>query len=206
MTVSKTPSQLDNEISVITGAEWLIVDDRTIVGKMSINRIKSILAKADVGLSNVDNTSDANKPISTATATALSGKANISHTHPISDVVGLATALTSKADIVHAHAISDVTNLVEALNSKSGIDHVHDYTEITGLPTAVTDAVNSLVPGLVTTAVGDQLATKSDVGHTHVSTDVTDLISTISSSISAAIPTIDAGNIQNSIYIAEMQW
>lgn len=32
------------------------------------------LTKADVGLSNVDNTSDANKPISTATQTALNGK------------------------------------------------------------------------------------------------------------------------------------
>src|ERR1043165_2070318 len=31
-------------------------------------------AKADVGLGNVDNTSDASKPISTATSTALSGK------------------------------------------------------------------------------------------------------------------------------------
>ncbi|MGL4679983.1 MAG: hypothetical protein ACRCWC_11455, partial [Plesiomonas shigelloides] len=34
------------------------------------------LVKADVGLSNVDNTSDANKPISTATQTALDGKEN----------------------------------------------------------------------------------------------------------------------------------
>ncbi|MAN12104.1 MAG: hypothetical protein CMN63_06785 [Sphingobium sp.] len=33
------------------------------------------LAKGDVGLGNVDNTSDANKPISTAVATALAGKA-----------------------------------------------------------------------------------------------------------------------------------
>lgn len=33
-----------------------------------------VLTKSDVGLGNVDNTSDANKPISTATATALSGK------------------------------------------------------------------------------------------------------------------------------------
>lgn len=33
------------------------------------------LVKADVGLDNVDNTSDANKPISTATATALAAKA-----------------------------------------------------------------------------------------------------------------------------------
>ena len=36
------------------------------------------LTKADVGLGNVDNTSDANKPISTATQTALDKKANTS--------------------------------------------------------------------------------------------------------------------------------
>ncbi len=35
------------------------------------------LAKTDVGLANVDNTSDVNKPISTATATALALKANL---------------------------------------------------------------------------------------------------------------------------------
>ena len=35
-----------------------------------------VLVKADVGLGNVDNTSDANKPISTATQTALNLKAN----------------------------------------------------------------------------------------------------------------------------------
>ena len=37
------------------------------------------VSKTDVGLSNVDNTSDLNKPISTATANALSDKAPISH-------------------------------------------------------------------------------------------------------------------------------
>lgn len=37
-----------------------------------------VLGKADVGLGNVDNTSDANKPISTATQTALNAKLNLS--------------------------------------------------------------------------------------------------------------------------------
>lgn len=41
-----------------------------------------VLAKADVGLSSVDNTSDANKPVSNATQTALNGKASTGHTHP----------------------------------------------------------------------------------------------------------------------------
>lgn len=37
--------------------------------------------KTDVGLANVDNTSDANKPISSATQTALDNKASTTHTH-----------------------------------------------------------------------------------------------------------------------------
>jgi hypothetical protein len=54
------------------------------------------LAKADVGLGNVDDTSDANKPVSTATQTALNDKANTAHTHAIGDVTGLQTALDGK--------------------------------------------------------------------------------------------------------------
>jgi hypothetical protein len=45
-----------------------------------------VLVKSDVGLSNVDNTSDANKPVSTATSTALAGKAASSHTHLAADL------------------------------------------------------------------------------------------------------------------------
>ena len=44
------------------------------------------VTKAQVGLSNVDNTSDADKPISTATATALAGKASAAHGHDASDI------------------------------------------------------------------------------------------------------------------------
>jgi len=52
------------------------------------------LAKGDVGLGNVDNTSDANKPVSTATQTALDGKAAASHAHAAGDITSgtLATA------------------------------------------------------------------------------------------------------------------
>lgn len=39
------------------------------------------ITKANIGLGNVDNTSDLNKPISTATQNALNGKANSSHNH-----------------------------------------------------------------------------------------------------------------------------
>jgi hypothetical protein len=44
------------------------------------------LAKADVGLGNVDNTADASKPVSTAMQTALDGKAATSHMHSLADL------------------------------------------------------------------------------------------------------------------------
>ncbi|ALF01232.1 hypothetical protein FDH47_gp21 [Arthrobacter phage Brent] len=47
-----------------------------------------LLVKADVGLDQVDNTSDLNKPVSTATQTALNGKANTAHTHDAADITG----------------------------------------------------------------------------------------------------------------------
>jgi len=45
-----------------------------------------ILTKTDVGLENVDNTSDLSKPISTATQTALNSKSDTSHAHTKVDI------------------------------------------------------------------------------------------------------------------------
>lgn len=56
---------------------------RTVAGKALTADVT--LAKADVGLGSVDNTSDANKPVSTAQQTALNDKVNTA------DVAGLNT-------------------------------------------------------------------------------------------------------------------
>lgn len=56
--------------------------------------------KTDVGLANVDNTSDLNKPISTAAQTALTAKADASAT---------TTALSGKANTTHTHLVADIT-------------------------------------------------------------------------------------------------
>lgn len=54
-----------------------------------------VLVKADVGLGNVDNTSDANKPVSTATQTALDLKQNID-----SDLTAIAALTPTNDDII----------------------------------------------------------------------------------------------------------
>ena len=57
------------------------------------------LAKSKVGLGNVDNTSDASKPISTATATALSGKqATLGYT-PVHPIAAKVRSFIAQADI-----------------------------------------------------------------------------------------------------------
>jgi hypothetical protein len=58
----------------------------TFTGTVTLPSTTNGLTKSNVGLSNVDNTSDASKPISTATQTALNGKANSTHTHTSADI------------------------------------------------------------------------------------------------------------------------
>lgn len=91
------------------------------------------LTKATVGLSNVDNTSDANKPISTATQTALNAKAN--------------TASPTFTGTVTAPAFSGggagITGLTKAQVGLSNVDNTSDAAK--PISTAVQTALNGKV-------------------------------------------------------------
>ena len=89
--------------------------------------------KAQVGLSNVDNTSDANKPISTAQQTALDGKANTSHSHTISNVTGLQTALDGK-QAAGDYATLDGTGKVPSFQLPSFVDDVLEFATLAAFP------------------------------------------------------------------------
>jgi hypothetical protein len=64
------------------------------------------ITKSMVGLSNVDNTSDANKPVSTATQTALDGKSGTAHTHSYLSTSGG----TVSGDLTVSGVVSATTN------------------------------------------------------------------------------------------------
>lgn len=57
--------------TLVSGTNIKTIEGQSLVGSGNID-----LVKGDVGLGNVDNTSDANKPVSTATQTALDAKTN----------------------------------------------------------------------------------------------------------------------------------
>lgn len=135
---------LDSKVDKVAG--YSLVDDDEIAKLLTVeqdaqkNTVSSVagkqgdvlLDKSDVGLGAVDNTSDADKPVSTAVADALAGKVDAEAGKQLSDesytlaekdkLGGIADEATKNrddsenADKVHSHIIDDVTGLSTRLN------------------------------------------------------------------------------------------
>jgi len=100
------------------------------------------LDKTAVGLANVDNTADSAKPISSATQTALNGKANIVHTHAGADITSgtvdgarLPSATESTKGAVQLASVSEAV---------AGTDTVKAVTAA-GVAAAVTAVANPVI-------------------------------------------------------------
>ena len=101
-------------------------------GKISkyFNDLKAVAFsgdRADIGLGNVDNTSDANKPVSTAQQQALNLKANASDVYTKTETDGL---LNDKANSSDVYTKSETDGL---LNNKANANNVYTKTEADGL-------------------------------------------------------------------------
>lgn len=102
------------------------------------------VTKAQVGLANVDNTSDVNKPISSATQTALNGKSDKAHKHKTADISDMPTALPADggdADTVdgkHASnfAASNHTHTAADIGAAAS-GHTHTRSQITDFPASL---------------------------------------------------------------------
>lgn len=102
------------------------------------------VTKAQVGLANADNTSDVNKPISSATQTALNGKSDKIHKHKIADISDMPTALPAdggNADTVdgkHASdfAASNHTHTAADIGAAAS-GHTHTRSQITDFPASL---------------------------------------------------------------------
>lgn len=136
----------ENELYLIEGDTEASIIDVQINGVSIVNnKIANItLTKADIGLGNVDNTSDVNKPISTATQTALNtkvptsrtinGKALTSNiTLNAADVGAIDSSLKGTANGV---AELDSSGKVPAAQLPSYVDDVLEYTSKSNFPTA----------------------------------------------------------------------
>lgn len=102
-------------------------------------------ARANLGLGNVDNTSDASKPISTATQAALDGKAAAAHTHTSSQVTDLAEAIQ---DTVGAMATDSTTvnfTYDDTAGTLTAVVQGLTTSDVSGFTEAIDDRVAALL-------------------------------------------------------------
>ncbi|HKY59223.1 MAG TPA: hypothetical protein VJL80_14395 [Aeromicrobium sp.] len=144
-------SVVDKDGNPIAGGEGGVAGVSSVNGRIGI----VTLSKADVGLTNADNTSDANKPVSTATQTALNLKANSASpaltgtptvptaapgtnttqaastafvTAAVAEVEGGGGSVSEWGDLTGT--LSDQTDLQAALDAKAASSHTHAATGI----------------------------------------------------------------------------
>jgi hypothetical protein len=114
------------------------------------------LDKTSVGLSNVDNTSDLNKPISTATQTALNAKQNTITTGTISQYfrgdLSLATLDKTAVGLGNVANVDTTTtaNITDASNKRFITDAQQTVLGNTSGTNTGDNAVNTLYSGLAT--------------------------------------------------------
>lgn len=148
----KKISALDAIVSVDDADVLPIVDSSaTTTKKINVSQVKELapvqsvasktgavsLVKGDVGLGNVDNTADADKPVSSATQTALDAKEDT--------ITGAATTITG-TDLTASRAVtSSATGKIEVSSVTS--------TEL-GYVSGVTSAIQTQIDGKQATITG----------------------------------------------------
>lgn len=194
------PEPVDGKFLRWNGAGGELVNSDFELDDLIVDAIQTANDYSDAGdaaillsISNVDNTSDLDKPISTATQTALDGKAALVHTHPLSDLEqsgatlnqiiqwngsawvpvtgggGGAPLATNPAETV------GIANAVGVGTAAAREDHVHDHGAQTE-PThhaVVTGAANGFMSSTDKTKLDGVATNANNYSHPNHSGDVT---------------------------------
>lgn len=113
----------------LVGEEIIAIVQDGVTKHVKIKLFNMVVDKEVLGLDRVDNTSDADKPISTKQQQALNDKADKDHQHSIPDVNGLEDALFNKANRTHGHDIPDIAGLEDALATRPTTTEVNTLIE-----------------------------------------------------------------------------
>ena len=157
------------------GSTWDKIDNTESVTSV-VGRTGAVtLTKTDVGLSNVDNTSDANKPLSNAEVAALALKLDIA----------------SKATPTEAAVGTDDAKFMTPLKVAYAIGNATiSQAQVSGLSTALTGKVNVSTVGAANGVATLDATTKLPVAqlptHTHAISDVTNLQTNLDAKLSTA--------------------
>ena len=190
-TKTEVDDKLDDKLNVSTASSTYatITNLNTHVNNKSNPHA---VTKAQVGLGNVDNTSDLSKPISTATQTALDLKANQSTTYTKTEVDDL---LEPKLDATTASSTyATITNLNAHTSSTSNPHKVTKAQVGLGNVDNTSDANKP-----ISTATQAALNLKADQATTYTKTEVDDLLEPKLDSSTAATTYATITNLNNHI-------
>lgn len=170
------------EISYLDGATSSIqtqINTKAPLASPTFTGTVSGITKTMVGLSNVDNTSDANKPVSTATQTALDAKASLASPA----FTGIPTAPTAAAN----------TNTTQIATTQYVQTEINDL--LNGAPAAL-DTLNELAAALNNDAsyastITTALASKASISY--VDSSIAGLSSSFGGQLAGYIPDADIG-------------
>lgn len=157
--------------AVYNGSTFDKINNTDAVASVAGRTGNVVLTKSDVGLNNVDNTSDANKPVSTATQTALNLKANIANPTFIGTVTAptfsgslsgnASTAtnvawsgVTSKPTTISGYGITDAQPLDGDLTAIAGLSGTSGILKKTAVDTWVLDTNTYVTSSGVTSVTG----------------------------------------------------
>ncbi len=177
------------KLNSVGSADWADITNKPAVIAAGATQAA---AKTVISLENVDNTSDVNKPVSSATQTALNAKASTVHTHTvsqISDSTAIGQTIVTAAD---AAAVKTSLSLTKTDVGLGNVDNTSDATKnaasVTLTNKTISGANNTLsniAQSSVTNLTSD-LSGKAATVHTHTATDVSDSTATGRSVLTAA--------------------
>jgi hypothetical protein len=143
-----------------------------------------LLTKSDVGLANVDNTSDLNKPISTATQTALNLKANLASPTFTGTVAGITKSMVGLSNVDNTSDINKpISSATQtALDGKQPLATVLTNTTAS-FTTALETKLNGVAIGATANSTDAQLRDRT----THTGTQLSSTISDFNSATRAQV-------------------
>ena len=111
-----------------TNAGFLSAEDKT-----KLNNLQQVTVDSTISATSTNPVQ--NKVINTA----LTGKANSSHTHTITNITNLQSKLDEKANSVHTHddRYYTETEMDVKLSDKANSSHTHSISDVTGLSTTL---------------------------------------------------------------------
>lgn len=136
----------EGKVFVSDGSEWVDItntadvtaltdsvadkaDSSTVTAHISNTSNPHAVTKTQVGLSNVDNTSDSNKPISTATQSALNAKATVAQFDALTSTVANQLATKANSTDLTAHT-GNTSNPHSVTKSQVGLANVDNTSDL----------------------------------------------------------------------------